>query len=88
MPPKWPRKPDRNDPAYRKLGDRINFAVHVAAVLAVNSILWFLHELRPGTLLWANTFTLIWVGALGLHAIYVFAIAAYDQPTSDPPDAA
>ena len=30
MPPSWPRKPNREDPAYRKLDDRMNFAVHLA----------------------------------------------------------
>ncbi|MEO0541338.1 MAG: 2TM domain-containing protein [Cyanobacteria bacterium P01_A01_bin.105] len=83
MPPKWPRKPDRNDPAYRKLEDRINFAVHVAATLGVNSVLWFLHELRPGTLPWVKTFTLVWVVSLVLHAVYVFAIASYEPAAKD-----
>ena len=83
MPPKWPRKPDpKNDPALKKLEDRINFAVHVAATLAVNSVLWFLHERRPGTLLWIKTFTLVWVGLLTLHAVYIFAIASYDAAPS------
>jgi len=84
MPPKWPRKPDPKDPAYRKLEDRINFAVHVAATLAVNSVLWFLHELRPGTLPWVKTFTLVWVGFLFAHAVYIFAIASYEPQTEDP----
>ncbi len=38
MPPRWPRKPDRKDPAYRRLEDRINFAVHVALFAAINSL--------------------------------------------------
>ena len=47
MPPRWPRKPTRQDPAYRRLEDRINFAVHVAGFIAVNSGLWFFHTLNP-----------------------------------------
>ena len=44
MPPRWPREPDRRDPAYRKLDDRMNFAFHVALSLAINSGLWFVHN--------------------------------------------
>lgn len=85
MPPKWPRKPDRADPAYRKLGDRINFAVHVAAFAAVNSILWFLHELMQGTLPWLPKFSGALLGLLIAHGVWVFAIANYSSSgaTSD-----
>ena len=79
MPPKWPRKPDRADPAYRKLEDRINFAVHVAAFTAVNSVLWFVHELIQGTLLWLPKFSGILFGVLMLHGVWVFAIATYSM---------
>jgi hypothetical protein len=83
MPPRWPRQPDRkNDPAYRRLDDRMTFAVHVAAFTAVNSGLWFVHNLQPGVLLWLPIFSWVWAGGLGLHAVYVFAIATYDQPPS------
>lgn len=82
MPPKWPRKPDRTDPAYRKLEDRINFAVHVAAFTAFNSGLWFFHEFMPGTLLWLPKFSLAWLGILAVHSAWLFAIATY--PASDP----
>ncbi len=28
MPPRWPRQPDRkNDPAFRRLDDRMNFTI-------------------------------------------------------------
>jgi len=47
MPPRWPREPDRNDPAYRRLDDRMNFAVHVAIFAASNSGLWFFHAPLP-----------------------------------------
>ncbi|MEM9161947.1 MAG: 2TM domain-containing protein [Cyanobacteria bacterium P01_F01_bin.4] len=78
MPPKWPRKPDRaNDPAYRRLEDRINFAVHVAAFSAVNSGMWFVNTIKPDTLPWLQWFTLAWLGGLVLHGVYVFAIARY-----------
>ncbi len=87
MPPKWPRKPDRADPAYRKLEDRINFAVHVAAFTAFNSGLWFFHEFMPGSLLWLPKFTLPWLGLLVAHGVWVFAISSYSTPktTSDKP---
>ncbi len=85
MPPKWPRKPDRADPAYRKLEDRINFAVHVAAFAAFNSGLWFFHEFMPGILLWLPKVTLLWLGFLVAHGIWLFAIASYPSP-EDAPD--
>lgn len=85
MPPKWPRKPDRADPAYRKLEDRINFAVHVAAFTAFNSGLWFFHGFMPGTLLWLPKLTLPWLGLLLGHGVWLFAIANY-QPSESKPD--
>lgn len=78
MPPRWPRKPDRNDPAYRRLEDRINFAVHVAFFSAVNSGLWFVVNLRRSPWPWLQWFTLGWLGLLLLHFLYVAAIAKYD----------
>jgi hypothetical protein len=85
MPPKWPRKPDRADPAYRKLEDRINFTVHVAAFTAFNSGLWFFHEMTPGILLWLPKFTFVWIGLLVAHGTWLFAIASYNssEATSD-----
>lgn len=45
MPPRWPRKPDRqNDPEFRKLDDRMNFAVHTALFIATNSGVWFFSQ--------------------------------------------
>jgi len=77
MPPRWPRKPDRRDPAFRKLDDRMNFAVHVATFSAVNSGLWFAHQINPVWVPWVSKFTLVWLGGLVIHAIYIFAIADY-----------
>lgn len=78
MPPRWPREPDpANDPALRKLADRINFALHVAAFAAVNSSAWFFNTLNPGSLPWAKTVTLVTLGVLFAHGLYVFAIADY-----------
>ena len=77
MPPRWPRKPDRRDPAYRRLEDRINFAVHVALFAAVNSGLWFFHTLNPAWVTWAAWVTLPWLVVLLGHGIFVIAIADY-----------
>ncbi|TVP67322.1 MAG: hypothetical protein EA342_09035, partial [Leptolyngbya sp. LCM1.Bin17] len=77
MPPRWPRQPTRQDPAYRRLEDRMNFAVHVAACLAVNSGLWFLHTLNPAWVPWVLWVTGIWVAGLVAHGVYIFAIADY-----------
>ncbi|MFP4298976.1 MAG: 2TM domain-containing protein [Spirulinaceae cyanobacterium] len=77
MPPRWPRKPDRNDPAYRLLEDRINFALHVAFFAACNSGLWFFDTLKQANWPWAKWVTLIWLGVLVFHGIFIFAIADY-----------
>ena len=77
MPPRWPRKPDRRDPAFRKLDDRMTFAVHVAAFSAVNSGLWFAHTINPLWVPWVSKVTLTWLTGLVIHAIYIFAIADY-----------
>lgn len=82
MPPRWPRKPDRiNDPAFRRLEDRINFAVHVAAFTAFNSGLWFFQILWDK---WSHlpVVTGIWGVALLAHGLYVFAIADYSETPS------
>ncbi|MBT9317535.1 hypothetical protein [Leptothoe spongobia] len=84
MPPKWPRKPDRADPAYRKLEDRINFAVHFAAFTAFNSGLWFFHGFMPGTLLWLPKLTLPWLVCLGAHGVWLFAISTYSSSDAKP----
>ncbi len=87
MPPRWPRKPDRNDPSYRRLDDRMNFAVHVAIFAVVNSGLWFFRVLGetselglPGGLPWTPWITTSWAVILFVHAVYIFAIAKYDIP--------
>ncbi len=77
MPPRWPRKPDRNDPAFRRLDDRMNFAVHVALSLAINSGLWFFHNLNQADWSWLLPLSAGWLGLLGLHLLYVFVIADY-----------
>jgi len=82
MPPRWPREPDRNDPAYRRLDDRMNFAVHVAGTLAFNSGLWFVHNLKQATwpwLIWVTGFSAV---VLLSHLIYITAIADYSEKTN------
>jgi hypothetical protein len=61
MPPRWPRKPDRQDPDFRKLDDRMNFAVHVGICATVNSGLWFFPHFEKyslGMASWGNN----WLG--------------------------
>ncbi|UBF28289.1 2TM domain-containing protein [Kovacikia minuta CCNUW1] len=89
MPPRWPRKPDRNDPDYRRLDDRMNFALHVAIFAVVNSGLWFFRVLGdksdlgvPGGPPWTPGFTAVWAGFLVAHAVFIFAIAKYNPPAS------
>ncbi|MBD2727504.1 2TM domain-containing protein [Nostoc sp. FACHB-892] len=82
MPPRWPRKPDRKDPDYRKIDDRMNFAVHVAIAATINSGLWFFHILKSTTWEWLPWVTLSWTGILLVHLIYISAIANYTETSS------
>lgn len=89
MPPRWPRKPDRNDPAFRRLDDRMNFATHVAIFAAINSGLWFFRVLgtsselgTPGGLPMTPWITGVWVSVLAAHALFIFAIAKYPDSTA------
>jgi ATP/ADP translocase len=79
MPPKWPRKPDRNDPDYRRLDDRMNFATHVAIFSAINSGLWFVNIVQLHGWTWTTWVTGSWAIALLLHGVYIFAIANYSN---------
>ena len=79
MPPRWPREPDRNDPAFRKLDDRMTFAVHVLSFTAVNSGFWFFNLIDAVSWPWVQWFSLIWGAGLVAHAIFIFGIANYEQ---------
>jgi len=79
MPPKWPRQPTRQDPAYRKLEDRINFAVHVAAALFVNSGCWFAAQFQQGEWPWLLWLTGGWLAVLAGHFIYIAYVADYSR---------
>ncbi len=89
MPPRWPRQPDRRDPDYRRLADRMNFAVHVGIFTAINSGLWFFRILQDQTWPWTLWLTSAWLTVLAAHGLYIFAIANYQaadlpyQPTAD-----
>jgi hypothetical protein len=82
MPPRWPRQPDRADPAYRKLDDRMNFAVHVAVFAALNSGAWFFRTVQKADWTWTVWLTGIWAAALAAHAVFIFAIANYSGSTT------
>ncbi len=85
MPPRWPRQPDRKDPAFRRLDDRMNFATHVAVFAAVNSGLWFFRNLGdltmglPGGLPQTPVITSVWLSFLVAHGVFIFAIAQYSE---------
>lgn len=93
MPPRWSRKPDRADPEFRRLDDRMTFATHVAAFAAVNSGLWFFRVLgeitsaegEPGGIPFTPWITTVWAAILVSHAIFVFAIAKYPIPSAVSP---
>jgi hypothetical protein len=85
MPPRWPRQPDRNDPAFRRLDDRMNFATHVAVFAAINSGIWFVRTVKMAGWDWPVWFTGIWAAALVAHGLYIFAIANYSESTGSKP---
>lgn len=82
MPPRWPREPDRSDPAFRRLDDRMTFATHVALFAASNSGMWFFKILQAQAWPWTVWVTGGWAIALLAHGIYVFAIADYSEPAA------
>ncbi len=77
MPPCWPREPDRKDPDYRRLDDRMNFAVHVGIFLTITLGSWFFELVQYQSWPWVKWMTGIWATVLLLHGIYIFAIADY-----------
>lgn len=79
MPPRWPRKPDRRDPDYRRLDDRMNLALNIFAFSAVNSGLWFVHNFTHAQWPWIFWVTGGWGILLLLHFIYIAAIADYSS---------
>jgi 2TM domain len=78
----WPRPPDRKDLEYRKVDDRMNFAVHVLAFSASNSTLWFVKILLQADWDWPIKFTAAWAIVVFLHALYVFVIADYSEKSN------
>jgi hypothetical protein len=81
MPPRWSRVPTRDDPEYRRLDDRMTFAVHVAAFIALNSGMWFFRLLQKADWSWSPIMTISWAVVLAAHAVYIFAIADYSEKT-------
>lgn len=83
MPPRWSRKPDRNDPEYRLLDDRMNFAIHFLTFSLLNSGMWFLYQLKSADWSWSKWVTGIWAVFIIIHFIYITAIADYSTSKSN-----
>ena len=80
MPRSWPRKPDRKtDPEFRRAEDMMNFIVHVMVFLAINSGIWFFHNIYRSDSTWDIWFTVIWFGIVLLHITYIRVIANYSE---------
>lgn len=79
MPPRWPRQPDRKDPEFRRLDDRMNFATHVALFAATNSGLWFFNNFGLFTPPQLPTVSLVWLALLLGHGLFIVAIAKYSD---------
>jgi 2TM domain len=83
MPPRWPREPDRKDPAYRRLDDRMNFAVHVGLFSTANTGTWFFRTLQDQPWPWTVWMTGVWATVLACHGLYIFALADYSGADSE-----
>jgi hypothetical protein len=86
MPPRWPRVPTRDDPAFRRVDDRMTFATHVAATIAVNSGCWFFRIVQKADWSWTPILTAASLSVLLAHGIYVFSIADYSTDSYSDPD--
>ncbi|MBW4542221.1 MAG: 2TM domain-containing protein [Myxacorys chilensis ATA2-1-KO14] len=82
MPPRWSRIPDRKDPDFRRLDDRMTFATHVALFSACNSGAWFFRLAQHPDWTWTIWMTGTWLAVLVAHGIYIFAIADYSEPSN------
>lgn len=80
MPRSWPRKPDRQtDPQFRRAEDMMNFIVHVMVFLAINSGIWFFHNIYRSDSTWDIWFTGAWFAIVLLHITYIRVIADYSE---------
>ena len=82
MPRSWPRKPDRRDPEFRRVEDRMNFIVHIFVFAAFNSGLWFIRSIEYADWGWVYWVSGIWGGILLAHWLYIYAIADYSPLAS------
>jgi hypothetical protein len=73
MAPRLSKPPDKNDPEYQKLGNRINFALHVGIFAACTSCIWFVRTLTYASWDWVIWLTDAWLVLLLMHGIWVFA---------------
>ncbi len=75
--PRWPYKPERNDPDFRRFSDRVNFAFHVVTYGFFVSGLWFVNLLYRFGWEWMPNLSLIWTGLVLIHGTYTIFIAKY-----------
>ncbi|MFS8892032.1 hypothetical protein [Synechococcus sp. R55.2] len=77
MPPRWPRKPTRRDPEFRKLDDRYTYAAHIAVFLCSGSGLVFFQQLYRADWPWLVPLLGWWALGLGIHSFWIFFVARY-----------
>jgi hypothetical protein len=73
MAPRLSKPPDKNDPDYQKLENRINFALHVGIFAASNSCIWFVRTITYANWDWTLLLTNAWLVLLLIHGIWAFA---------------
>ncbi|WP_264314150.1 2TM domain-containing protein [Thalassoporum mexicanum] len=67
------KPPDKNDPDYQRLENRINFALHVGIFAASNSCIWFVRTITYANWDWTILLTESWLALLLIHGIWAFA---------------
>ncbi len=87
MPPRWPRKPSRRDPEFRKLDDRYTYAAHLALFLCSASGLVFFQQLYRADWPWLLPLLGWWSLGLGIHSFWIFFVARYPADPSFAPTA-
>ncbi|AFY71223.1 hypothetical protein Pse7367_2972 [Thalassoporum mexicanum PCC 7367] len=73
MAPRLSKPPDKNDPDYQRLENRINFALHVGIFAASNSCIWFVRTITYANWDWTILLTESWLALLLIHGIWAFA---------------
>ncbi|GAB4218231.1 MAG: hypothetical protein OHK0012_26190 [Synechococcales cyanobacterium] len=83
MPPKWPRRPTRRDPEFRKLDDRYTLAANAMLFATVCLGAEFFNLLWQAQWSWLPWLAGGWGTVVVINALWVLLIARYDPKATD-----